>query len=229
MPTWACPRNLADPATEPGRVPGFVVCCTKYIFKLKFNSPATVAGANLESENFMSCFVVSDFHVSALVAWAVDKGVPLDDSPDAVALALAAANRAAFSERYDGRHEALPFGGFDRSAALGLQPVEIIKACDCLAYQCSDWSAWDLSDASEDLALIRDVAVQLVLGPWSIAYGPAEAEGRELPGYAEAAWCLDPADPADLAADRLAAALAGMTAPELAAIRAALAATEGAA
>jgi hypothetical protein len=179
----------------------------------------------------MSCFVVSDFHVSAIVAWAVDKGVPLDDSPDAVALGLAAANRAAFSERYAGRHdaEALPFGGFDRSAALGLQPVEIIKACDCLAYQCSDWSAWDLCDASEDLALIRDVAVQLVLGPWSIAYGPAEAEGRELPGYADAAWCLERTEPVDLAADRLAAALAGMSAPELAAIRAALAATEGAA
>jgi len=177
----------------------------------------------------MSCFVVSDFHVSAIVAWAVDKGVPLDDSPDAVALGLAAANRAAFSERYQGRYGALPFGGFDRSAALGLQPVEIIKACDCLDYQCSDWSAWDLCDASEDLALIRDVAVQLVHGPWSVAYGPAEARGRELPGYVEAAWCLERTEPADLTADRLAAALAGMSAPELAAIRAALAVTEGAA
>ena len=177
----------------------------------------------------MSCFVVSDFHVSAIVAWAVDKGVPLDDSPDAVALALAAANRAAFSERYQGRYGALPFGGLDRSASLALQPVEIIKACDCLAYQCSDWSAWDLSDASEDLAFIRDVAVQLVHGPWSVAYGPAEARGRELPGYAEAAWCLERPEPVDLAADRLAAALAGMSAPELAAIRAALAVTEGAA
>lgn len=175
----------------------------------------------------MSCFVVSDFHVSALVAWAVDKGVPLDDTPDAVALGLAAANRAAFSERYDNRYQALPFGAFDRSAALALQPVEIIKACDCLSYQCSDWSAWDLSDASEDLALIRDVAVQLVIGPWSIEYTPAEAKGRELPGYDAAAWCLERPDPVDLAADRLAVALAGMTAPELAAIRAALAATEG--
>jgi hypothetical protein len=180
----------------------------------------------------MSCFVVSDFHVSALVAWAVDKGVPLDDSPDAVALGLAAANRAAFSERYQGRYGALPFGGFDRSASLGLQPVEIIKACDCLAYQCSDWSAWDLCDAADDLGLIRDVAVQLVIGPWSIGDNPRyddKGENRELPGYAEAAWCLERPEPVDLAADRLAAALAGMSAPELAAIRAALAVTEGAA
>ena len=176
----------------------------------------------------MSCFVVSDFHVSALVAWAVDKGVPLDDTPDAVALGLAAANRAAFSERYAGRHDAdvLPFGGFDRSAALGLGPVEIVKACDCLDYQCSDWSAWGISDASEDLALIRDAAVQLVVGPWSVAHGPAETEGRALPGYDAAAWCLDQPDPA---ADRLAVVLADMSPAELAAIRAALAATRCAA
>ena len=67
----------------------------------------------------MSCFVVPDFHVSALVSWAVAHGVDLDASPDAVAHMLASANRRAFSERYAGRYdsELVPFGGLDRSAS----------------------------------------------------------------------------------------------------------------
>ncbi len=44
----------------------------------------------------MSCFVVPDYHVSALVAWAIRADVLPDAvSPDALAHELAAANRAA--------------------------------------------------------------------------------------------------------------------------------------
>ncbi len=167
----------------------------------------------------MSCFVVSDFHISALVAWAFANGADLDASPDATAHGLASANRAAFAERYEGRYqdEVAPFGGLDYSAGLDLAPVAIVKACDCLAYQCSDWSAWDQSDACLDLGEIRQVALQLTRGPWS----PAEPDdGRPLPGYDAAAWSLDapepepePVDPvADLAAQAraLVAALQGM-------------------
>ena len=53
----------------------------------------------------MSCFIVSDYHVSALVAWAIRHGLDLDASPDAVAHELASANRAAFNERYGGRYQ----------------------------------------------------------------------------------------------------------------------------
>lgn len=153
----------------------------------------------------MSCFVVSDYHVSALVAWAFANGADLDASPDATAHGLASANRAAFAERYEGRYqdEIIPFGGLDYSAGLDLAPVAIVKACDCLAYQCSDWTAWDQSDACLDLGEIRQVAMQLTRGPWS----PSEPDdNRPLPGYDAAAWSLDapepdPVDPvADLAA-----------------------------
>ena len=70
----------------------------------------------------MSCFIVSDYHVSALVSWAVAHGVDLDASPDAVAHMLASANRRAYSERYAGRFhsELVPFGGLDRSAGADL-------------------------------------------------------------------------------------------------------------
>jgi hypothetical protein len=134
----------------------------------------------------MSCFIVSDYHVSALVAWAIRHGLDFDASPDAVAHVLASANRRAFSERYQGRYdsEALPFGGLDRSAGPDLPPVAIVKACDCLDYQASDWSRWDDSDACGYLAIIRREAVALA-DPAGVA-----ASGRALPGYDAAAWEL---------------------------------------
>jgi hypothetical protein len=166
----------------------------------------------------MSCFVVPDFHVSALVAYAIRAGVVPDAmSPDALAHELASANRSGFSYRYAGRYdsELVPFGGLDRSAGADLAPVAIVKACDCLAYQASDWTCWDRSDAAAHLAAIRSAALTACGWPWSTNYPP---------GYDAAAWCLDEPEPepVDLVADRLAAALGDMSEPELAAIRSAL-------
>jgi hypothetical protein len=52
--TWLMSSACVDPAapvTEPGRVPGFFICCTRLIFWTKIKAPATVAGINPESEN----------------------------------------------------------------------------------------------------------------------------------------------------------------------------------
>ena len=173
----------------------------------------------------MSCFVVPDFHVSALVAYAIRAGaLPAGVSPDAVAHELASANRAAFAERYQGRYqdELAPFGGLDRSAGVDLAPVAIVKACDCLDYQASDWTAWDASEAAAHLAAIRAAAQAACLGG---RFYPEPLSTRD--GYDAAPWCL--AEP-DLAAERD-RRLASLDYPEheLAAIRAALAATRCAA
>lgn len=182
-----------------------------------------MAGKIQESEKVMSCFVVNDYHVAALVAWGLRAGaIPAAVSADAVAHELASANRAAFSERYAGRYdsELVPFGGLDRSAGAELDPVAIVKACDCLAYQASDWTAWDSSEAAAHLAAIRAAALARCLGG---RYLP-DTEARTLPGYDAAAWELaepEP-EPIDQVADRLAAALGDMSEPELAAIRSAL-------
>ena len=174
----------------------------------------------------MSCFIVSDYHVSALVAWAIRQGADaalnLDASPDAVAHELASANRAAYSERYQGRDPCDPFGGLDRSAGAELQPVAIVKACDCLDYQASDWSSWEGSDANRHLAAIRRAAVALAKWP-----AGASTNSRALPGYDAAPWHLDEPDAA-AERDRRLAAL-DYPEHELAAIRAALAATRCAA
>lgn len=171
----------------------------------------------------MSCFVVPDHHVSALVAWAIRQGLDLDASPDSVAHVLASANRRAYSERYQGRYdsELVAFGGLDRSAGADLAPVAIVKACDCLDYQASDWSRWNDSDAFGYLVAIRRAAVALA-DPAAVA-----ASGRALPGYDSAPWCLDEPDAAAERDRRL--ATLDYPDHELAAIRAALAATRCAA
>jgi hypothetical protein len=180
----------------------------------------------------MSCFVVSDFHISALVNWGARAGAIPGISPDTLAHELASANRSAFSSRYLGRYdsELVPFGGLDRSAGADLVPVDIVKACDCLEYQASDWTCWDRSDIAAHLAAIRAAALAMALAGLSIAARVNAGGldyGRELPGYDAAAWEL--VDPAELAAERLAATLASMPEHEVNAIRAALAATRCAA
>lgn len=147
----------------------------------------------------MSCFVVPDFHVSALVAWGARAGVLPDAvSPDALAHELASANRLAFSERYSGGLGTVdPFGGLDRSAGVALDAVAIVKACDCLAYQASDWSGWNESEAAAHLAAIRATAQAQCLGG---RYYPEPR--RDLPGYDAAPWCLDEPEPVDQVADQ---------------------------
>jgi hypothetical protein len=153
----------------------------------------------------MSCFIVPDYHVSALVAWAIRHGLDLDAPADTVAHMLASANRRAYSQRYAGRYDsdAAPFGGLDRSAGVDLAPVAIVKACDCLDYQASDWTGWDDSDASRYLLDIRRAAVD-VADPYSAAFDTR----RQLLGYESAPWTLDEPDtwaPDPVLASRVAA------------------------
>jgi hypothetical protein len=105
--------------------------------------------------------------------------------------------------------------------------VAIVKACDCLDYQASDWTSWEGSDANRHLAAIRRAAVTLAFGSMRAAAAaladPGQHAIRELPGYDAAPWCLDEPD-ATAERDRRLAAL-DYPDHELAAIRAALAAT----
>ena len=123
----------------------------------------------------MSCFVVSDFHVDVLVSWASLRGAPAfieGMGPRTLAAVLARANRAAYRARYgDPCEEPEPYQHRDASR---LSFAQVVKACDCLDYQCSDWSEWQGSTAQRALARIREHAIRL-----------------GLPGYDEAAWSLD--------------------------------------
>lgn len=141
----------------------------------------------------MSCFVVTDYHVNALITWAELHAVPLPFTAPVAAELLAAANRRAFADRYQGRHQdAVPaFGGYQVAALGELRPVGIVKACACLDYQASDWSGWERSDAWHVLRAIVKAARELAAGILR------DVPDHLLPGYQAAAWCLD--EPAELA------------------------------
>jgi hypothetical protein len=136
----------------------------------------------------MSCFVVPDFHISAVVAWGVRCRAVASFHADALANELATANRAAFAERYAGRYadELSAFEGVDLSAGADLLPVAIVKACDCLSYQACDWSLWEGCEAAAYLAAIRAAALHRATGGiWR-----DDMRAHRLPGYDAAAWTL---------------------------------------
>lgn len=122
----------------------------------------------------MSCFVVPNFHIDALVSWAVACGAPVfppGRTPRSLAADFYLANCTAYLSRY-GQNPSENYI-FTKRDTQGISPVQIIKACDCLEYQCSDWADWAGSAPARALAGIRERAISF------------------LPGYDKAAWTLE--------------------------------------
>jgi hypothetical protein len=132
----------------------------------------------------MSCFIVSDYHVNALVSWADLHDVDLGFSPAGAAELLTVANRLAYADRYNSVDFPL-FGGFQAVDVSDLLPIEVIKACNCLGYQASDWAAWNNSLAADVLRAVKRAA----LAQLDQVHGPA-VDYRKLPSYDAAAWEL---------------------------------------
>ena len=133
----------------------------------------------------MSCFIVPDYHIDALVSWAIDRNIPTSGySKASLALMLAGANRLAYQERYQDPGVPSAYPGFRRVDVSHLDPVDIVKACDCLDYQASDWGMWRESGTCQALGTIRQAAYRL-------ASGGHQVEAHRLPGYDAATWCLD--------------------------------------
>lgn len=134
----------------------------------------------------MSAFLVSPFHINALVTWAgLARGTMqrsyywqgrrryFAGDLDRVASVLFAEHVRSVNRRY---RQADPAHGFafrpEHAAALRLSPVAVIKACHCLAYQSCETDDWEDTEAFAILRGIEDCAV------------------RALPGYELAAWEL---------------------------------------
>jgi|GEM_PF-2840692 len=144
----------------------------------------------------MSCLIVTDYHVNTLITWAELHAVPLPFAAPVAAELLAAANRRAFAERYQGRYqdECPAFGGYQVAALGELRPVNIVKACACLDYQASDWASWEKSDAWHVLRAVIKAARERAAGVLR------DVPDHLLPGYQAAPWTLgDPAELAELA------------------------------
>lgn len=134
----------------------------------------------------MSAFVVTDYHINILVNWAANRHgcdavsyywnrAHRDVRHDTARIAsvLYAENVRSVNARYKNCE---PAHGFKfRRMGLGylkITPVQIIKACHCLAYQSCEADGWEDSEAKAILDGIEAAAV------------------RSLPGYADANWAL---------------------------------------
>jgi hypothetical protein len=123
----------------------------------------------------MSCFVVPDFHIDALVSWAVANHAAafiegLD--PRGLAAELYLANCTAYRERY-GEDPSENYIFTMRPEVHAMPAVQVLKACNCFEYQASSWSEYQGSVAQRAIERIRDHAITYV------------------PGYRAAAWTLE--------------------------------------
>ena len=133
----------------------------------------------------MSAFIVPDYHINALVSWAIQRHGhnaisyywqgsrrQIRGNESRVASVLHAENVRSVNARYQDSTPAHGFK-FERVSNL-LNLVDVIKACHGYAYQACEASDWEQSEAN------------------AIIQGIEQAAVRSLPGYAESrAWCLD--------------------------------------
>lgn len=131
----------------------------------------------------MSCYIVSDKHLSAIIRWACVNNIKAGwiggpgrylyqpgQEQEAVDL-LHAANVRSVNARY--REDTPLDGAVYDPVAPTLRPIEVIKACDGLAYQCDEWEGFEGSDAQK---LIQDIQREAL---------------RKLPGYDTAKWSIE--------------------------------------
>jgi hypothetical protein len=145
----------------------------------------------------VSCFVVSDAHLNALIATAIygpkdaqehvhrglwhvwyDRKHAALDCADKIGQMLLAANLKSYGGHYPS--EADPDGDAKRAAAyrfpVSVEPlarIQALKAIFCLEYQSDAYEDWETSDAARFLQRLR---LQVI---------------ESLPGYEDAAYDID--------------------------------------
>ena len=143
----------------------------------------------------MSAYVCSKAHIKALAIFAVRKNhgcMFVDPSyvdgakdvaskyPEVVATRYAALllaeNVRSVRSRYaddDGDYEEINIGTNEVFRSTALNPVTILKLCNCLSYQSCESEDWETTNAYKLLQQIKDAAIRI------------------LPGYEEAPWGID--------------------------------------
>ena len=127
----------------------------------------------------MSAFICSDRHINAIVRFASTNNVRVIHGNPTISLVVAgkeqhvselllSENMKSVNYRY-GTSDAATGIDYD-SFAPDLRAIEVIKACDCLAYQSCEHPEWNESFACRFLHEVQRKAIQL------------------LPGYDKARW-----------------------------------------
>jgi hypothetical protein len=126
----------------------------------------------------MSAFIVSDYHINALVSWAANQhGInavsyywsgrrrEVRKNPKRIASVLYAENVRSVNARYSECDD--PTGFQYKPVSLGytkIGPVQVIKACHCLEYQSCEGSEWKASEAYAILDGIKNAAIRAIDG-----------------------------------------------------------------
>ena len=118
----------------------------------------------------MSAYIVNDYHINALVTWAVLNDVrmwqprrkcwtPIDlSTAQHVAATLYSENVRSVNYRYGERTKRTGFT-YKPVPITHLTAADIIKACQCLDYQSCETPDWHSTEACGYLTSIRNAAV----------------------------------------------------------------------
>lgn len=117
----------------------------------------------------MSVFVCSENHLSTIVAWADRYGVirPAPTQPAVVNL-LHEENVKSYNARYKEDNPVIPVE--NKIPKSWPSPIQVIKLCQCLAYQSCEHDGWGTSRAKVYLDQVIQKAIS------------------KIPGYDEARW-----------------------------------------
>jgi len=116
----------------------------------------------------MSAFIVSDYHINALVSWAARNTTRYytkafgwvginDGTAQTIASTLLRENARSVNHRYGKRSR--PRITFQMVDTGHLSHADVIRACDCLDYQSCEHDGWERSEAYAILQAIRNRAV----------------------------------------------------------------------
>jgi len=131
----------------------------------------------------MSAFVVSDSHMNSIVRWACQNNISVWHGNPSTKFSVAgneqqtaellfAENVKSVNYRY--KESSDTTGIVYDPFAPSLRPIEVIKACDCLAYQSCEDPEWEESLACKLLKEIQRCAITCLSG-----YGNARWEIKE--------------------------------------------------
>ena len=128
----------------------------------------------------MSAFIVNDYHINALVSFAVRQGTSFywkgkwqkidHDSAQRFAAELYSENVRSVNARYKERTRRQGFV-FTRVRTDHLEPSDIISACDCLRYQSSETTNYERTLARKITNAIREEAINMLIdgnGCWEL-------------------------------------------------------------
>lgn len=135
----------------------------------------------------MSAFIVTSAHIDVLVLASVQFGLigqPTRTGLAELGTSLWAENHRSITYLYDEDEQPPPYAG--PTAEVVLDPVAVVKAVDCYAYQSCEHPEWEASPSARRCTLLRAKALRGLPVESDGLYGPSE---NPYPvGYNDAPW-----------------------------------------